>query len=221
MRKPLVALAALALGAGATLAGCGVPLIESNSKDVFVLVDASGTYAKNMPSAVKLSRLLVSRLNPKDSLSFGQISSCSFADENLIMRATLSSTPSRAAHEKQDAFVRLDTYAESFRATSYTDIRGALKYAALDLQQSGRKRRFILLFTDLVEDTAPDCDTSELSLDLTGITVVATNVTKLKSDAADPEAYFERLAAWEQIVTEAGGTWTLAVNSDQVFSSIQ
>ncbi len=204
----------------AALAACGVKLIESSETDLFVLVDASGTYAANMDSAVQASRLMAVQLAPKDTITFAQISSCSFSDENVVLRSTLPSTPSRAAMRKQDIFRQLDQYRDTFQATSYTDIRGALKYASFELAQSGKDAKYIVVFSDMVEDTAPDCDTRDLAIDLTGITVIATNVTKLRSDSANPEAYFDRLAKWEEIVTSAGGIWVLAPNTEQVLESI-
>ena len=202
------------------LTACG-DLVTSSERDVFVLVDASGTYAKTMPVAIQGARLMTMKLDTEDSFSFAQISSCSFSEENVILKATLPSTPSRASLGKQQIFELLNAYGEVFQSTAYTDIRGALKYASFELALSQKDHKYIVIFSDLVEDTAPDCDTRELSLDLTGITVIATNVTKLKSDARDPEAYESRLQDWNDIVTSAGGTWVLAPSIDQVLAQIE
>ncbi|WP_084420494.1 hypothetical protein [Henriciella litoralis] len=200
------------------LAGCGA--VTSNSRAVFMLVDASGTYAKEVPDAVVTAKLVTSKLNSNDLIAFGQIGSCSFTDDSLIVRTTLPGTPSQAAYTKQDVFGRLDAYGETFEATSWTDIRGGLRYAAEELAQSDQSEKIIVIVSDLVEDVSPACDTSRISLDLEGVTVVATNVTKLSSEASNPDAYSDRLAMWQATVEDAGGTWVHANTRDRLLEKI-
>lgn len=200
------------------LAQCGA--ITSNSKAVFVLADASGTYSTHMDEAVATSRVITSRLNPNDLIAFGQISSCSFTDESLVVRQKLPSTPSQAARTKQAVFEVLNDYALGIQATAYTDIKGGLRYAAGELEQSDSENRIIVIISDLVEDVSPQCDTSNLTLDLDGITVIATNVTKLNSEASDPDAYARRLEDWQRTVEEAGGTWIHANSRDRLLDTI-
>jgi len=90
-----------ALTAGLILAGisaCGA--VTSNSKAVFMLVDASGTYVREVPDAVVTAKLLTSKLNSNDMFAFGEIGSCSFTDNSLVVRRTLPGTPSEAAYAK-------------------------------------------------------------------------------------------------------------------------
>ena len=42
---------------------------------------------------------------------------------------------------------------------------------------------------------------------LEGVTVVALNVTKLRTDIVDPREYLERLEFWESEVRRGGGHW--------------
>ena len=77
-----------------------------------------------------------------------------------------------------------------------------------------------MVHSDLVEDVSPDCDTSELSLDLEGITVVVTNVTRSDREASDPDAYFRRLEEWQALVEEAGGKWVHANSRDRLLEYI-
>lgn len=205
------------LTAGLVLAGisaCGA--VTSNSKAVFMLVDASGTYVREVPDAVVTAKLLTSKLNSNDMFAFGEIGSCSFTDNSLVVRRTLPGTPSEAAYAKQDVFESLEFYAESVQATGWTDIKGGLRYAAAELEQSEQASRYIVVVSDLVEDVSPECDTSGLELDLEGITVIVTNVTRSDRDASDPNAYFERLEAWEALVEDAGGTWVHANSRDRL-----
>lgn len=206
-------LAALLIG------GCG--LVTSTNKSVFVLVDVSGTYANNLDDAILSTRLLTSKLQTNDWIGFAQISSCSFSDDGLIVRERLPSVPSQSASAKTRVFSRLNEYRDGVSATNYTDIKGALIYAANELNNSGEGAKFIVVYSDMVEDVSPDCQTQNLKIDLSGITVVASNVTKLKSDESDPQAYFERLKVWENFVENSGGDWVLTSSTDQISELIE
>lgn len=208
------------LAATALLLSTSCGLVTSNSKSVFVLVDASGTYARNMGDAVISSRLLAAKLNPNDWMGFAQISSCSFSDEGVVLRARLPGVPSQASLTKQQIFQSLADYQDSFSATAYTDIRGALRFAAAELENGRDGARYIIVFSDLVEDVAPDCDTRDLALDLTGITVIATNVAKLPQDGPNPQGYFDRIDRWKQLVEAAGGEWRITASSDQLLDAV-
>ena len=201
-----------------SVAACGA--ITSNSKAVFMLVDVSGTYVREVPDAIMTAKLLTSKLNSNDMFAFGEIGSCSFSDNSLIVRRTLPGTPSQAALAKQDVFRSLETYGEQVDATDWTDIRGGLRYAASELEQSDQGKRIIVVHSDLVEDVSPEGDTSELSLDLEGITVIVTNVTRSDREASDPDAYFRRLEEWQALVEEAGGKWVHANSRDRLLEYI-
>ena len=47
----------------------------------------------------------------------------------------------------------------------------------------------------------------DIPLQLDGYSVVALNVTKLRSDNIDPREYLDRLADWEKKVQSGGGQW--------------
>lgn len=207
-----------ALAAGLLTASCGA--ITSKSTAIFMLVDASGTYVKEVPGAITTAKLVTSRLNSNDMFAFGEIGSCSFSDESLVVRRTLPGTPSRAAYTKQEVFGELDDYGARVKATSWTDIRGGLRFAADELYQSDQNDRVIVVVSDLVEDVSPDCDTTGLALDLNGITVIATNVIKLDAEASDPDAYYARLREWQALVEDAGGTWIHANSRDRLLDML-
>jgi hypothetical protein len=200
------------------VAACGA--VTSNSAAVFMLVDTSGTYVKEVPDAIRTAKLVTSKLNSNDMFAFGQIGSCSFSDASLVVRRTLPGTPSQAAYTKQEVFSELDGYGERVEATSWTDVKGGLRFAATELEQTDQSSRIIIIVSDLVEDVSPDCDTSGLKLDLAGITVMATNVTKLDSEASNPDAYFERLEEWKILVENAGGTWVHANSRDRLLEML-
>ncbi len=211
MIRNLTRAAALCLVAAAT-AACD--LVTSTSRAVYVLFDASGTYAASVPTAARSASLLISDLQPGDWIGVGQISSCSFSEKEIITQQLLPETPSRASAAKREMFTRLQVYSEGVEPTKFTDIRGALAQAAFELRQRPEGSRHIVVFSDMVEDLAADCNTSGSKLDLTGISVVASNV--IKSDPANPDKYFAMLDEWERIVTEAGGSWDMALSPDQL-----
>lgn len=203
--------AALCLMAAATSA---CDLVTSTSRAVFVLFDASGTYAASVPTAARSASLLISDLQPGDWIGVGQISSCSFSEKEIITQQLLPETPSRASAAKREMFNRLQAYSEGVKPTKFTDIHGALAQAAFELRQRPEASRHIVVFSDMVEDLSADCNTADSGLDLSGINVVASNV--IKSDPANPDKYFAMLEDWERIVTEAGGTWDMALSPDQL-----
>ena len=90
--------------------------------------------------------------------------------------------------------------------------------AAFELKQRPEQERYIVVFSDMIEDFAPDCDTSKATLNLEGIHVIASNVIKSKPN--DPDAYISNLEAWEKTVTDAGGTWRMVASPDQLPTAV-
>lgn len=201
LASALIGLFALAM------AGCG--LVTRNDQAVFVLVDVSGTYFAEVDDAVRGSKLITASLNAGDQISVAEIGSCSFDDDALALNTRLPDRPSEAAAAKTRALSELDAYEARAQRTQYTDIHGAMLQAVDRLSRSGATKRVIVVFSDLVEDPVSGCESAQAPLDLDGVTVIAANVIKLTADARAPQQYFDRLDAWETMVTEAGGTWRL------------
>jgi hypothetical protein len=210
IRRIVVGAAGLLL-AGA-LAACG--LVTSTNRSVFVVFDVSGTYVKAVPDAAKYANLMISELLPGDWVGASQISSCSFSEKEIILQRQLPETPSLAANAKRELFAQLNTYAGQVKSAKHTDIRGAIAQAAFELRQRPEQARYIVLFTDMVEDFSKACNTAEVKLDLTGIHVIAANV--IKSNPGNPDEYFALLQKWEKTITDAGGTWNLVSSPDQL-----
>jgi hypothetical protein len=209
LRLLLGAVCAIAVAA---LAACG--LVTSTNRSVFVVFDVSGTYVKAVPDATKFANLLIAEMQPGDWIGASQISACSFSEKEIILQRQLPQTPSLASEAKRELFEELGVYAAQVKSAKYTDIHGAIAQAAFELRQRPEAARYIVLFSDMVEDHGKTCDTSKIQLDLTGINVIAANV--IKSNPADPEQYFALLQKWEKIVTDAGGTWSLVSSPDQL-----
>src|SRR5690242_2745073 len=142
----------------AVLAACG--LVTSTSRSVFVVFDVSGTYVKAVPDATKYANLLITELQPGDWIGASQISACSFSEKEIILQRQLPETPSMADAAKRDLFDQLGVYASGVKSAKYTDIRGAIAQAAFELRQRPEASRYIVLFSDMVEDNGKGCDTS-------------------------------------------------------------
>lgn len=210
MRQSIIGLG-LAL-AMAALTGCG--LVTSTNRSVFFVFDVSGTYVKSVPDATKFANLTVSELDPGDWVGASQISACSFSEEEIILQRQLPTTPSMAASTKRELFDEFNAYASQVKSAKFTDIRGALAQAAFELQQRPEASRYIVLFSDMIDDYSKSCDTKNIKLDLRDIHVVAANV--IKTNPGDPEKYFAMLKEWEAQVVAAGGTWSLVTSPDQL-----
>ena len=192
------------------LASCG--LVTSTNRSVFFVFDVSGTYVKSVPDATKMANITVAKLLPGDWVGASPISACSFSEKEIILQRQLPTTPSLAAEAKRELFNEFSAYAAQVKSAKYTDIRGAIAQASFELKQRPEEKRFIVLFSDMLDDYSKSCDTSKIELDLRGIHVVAANV--IKSDPADPQKYLDMLKEWEATVVAAGGTWSLVTSPD-------
>lgn len=210
MRQSIIG-SGLAL-AMAALTGCG--LVTSTNRSVFFVFDVSGTYVKAVPDAAKLANITIADMQPGDWIGASQISACSFSEEEIILQRQLPTTPSMAATTKRELFDEFNAYASQVKSAKFTDIRGALAQAAFELQQRPEASRYIVLFSDMIDDYSKSCDTKNIKLDLRDIHVVAANV--IKTNPGDPEKYFAMLKEWEAQVVAAGGTWSLVTSPDQL-----
>ena len=204
--------AALCASLASTLSSCG--LVTSTNRSVFTVFDVSGTYVEAVPDAAKFAKLMISELQPGDWVGVSQISACSFSEKEIVLQRQLPETPSMATTAKRELFAQIDNYASQVKSAKYTDIRGAIAQAAFELRQRPEPEKFIVLFSDMVEDHGKGCDTSAAKLDLKGIHVIAANV--IKSNPADPDKYIALLEKWETTITESGGTWSLVGSPDQL-----
>ena len=188
--------------------------MTSTNRSVFFVFDVSGTYVKAVPDAAKLANITIADMQPGDWIGASQISACSFSEEEIILQRQLPTTPSMAASTKRELFDEFNAYASQVKSAKFTDIRGALAQAAFELQQRPEASRYIVLFSDMIDDYSKSCDTKNIKLDLRDIHVVAANV--IKTNPGDPEKYFAMLKEWEAQVVAAGGTWSLVTSPDQL-----
>jgi len=89
------------------------------------------------------------------------------------------------------------------------------------LDETGAGHKTILVFSDLKEELREGYVRAEIPLALSGYSVVALNVTKLRSDNVDPREYLGRLNDWKQRVETGGGRWKVVNNLERLESLLE
>ena len=198
----------LALGA-LLLAGCADK--RSHTQAVYLLVDTSGTYAKELERAQHVINYLLGTLNPGDSFAIARVKSRSFSEKEILVKATFVKDPLAVNQQKRAFKEQAARLSEQPKGSAYTDITGGILQAAEFLHETGAGKKTLLIFSDMQEELDKQVN-RKVPLNLTGVRVVALNVTKLGTDNKDPTRYTGRLQAWEKRVREAGATDWRVVN---------
>ena len=199
------AVAGLALAA----AGCGDS--RSHAQAVYMLVDTSGTYAKQADKAQRVINYLLGTLNPGDSLAVARVVSRSFSEKDIVAKATFDTRPSQANAQKRAFRAKTDAYLRSVQGTAHTDITGGLIQGAEFLNETGAGKKTIIVFSDMQEDL-DKVTIRNFPIRLDNIRVIAVNVTKLNTDNIDPRRYLGRLDAWHKRVKAAGAAEWRVIN---------
>jgi len=210
MKRILGALIAALLATGCSEQG-------SHARAVYMLIDTSGTYAQELEKAQRVLHWLIGTLNPGDTLAVARVKSRSFSEKDIIAKATFVKDPLQVNQQKRALKEQLATLQERTKGGSaYTDITGGMLQAAEFLQETGAGRKTIVIFSDMQEELDKRTKRN-IPIDLTGIRVVALNVTKLKTDNIDPRRYTERLAWWEKRVKGGGAkSWYIVNDMDHL-----
>jgi hypothetical protein len=205
----ILALTALALGCG-----------ESRRYDqaIGVLIDVSGTYSDERTETVNvIKREILPHMVPGDTLIVIRIDSESYDKENVEALLTLDRRPSHANAQKLALAHKLDAFAKERHGSQHTDIPGAIMLASEYLSEVGSDSRVMLIFSDMQEDLPPGSKRSLAEDELQGTHVAAMNVKRLTRDTADPTAFRDRLAAWEERAQNAGALdWRTFMDSSKL-----
>jgi hypothetical protein len=209
MKRGVLLLVAVTLAMGA----CKPP--GPHNTGVYLLVDTSGSYNRQMSKAEQITLYALSRLQSSDSIAVARIDTASFTEKNIIAKATLDDRPSTANQQKRAFASRVSTFVDQATAAPYTDISGGLLQAIEFLNEKRTARKEILIFSDMKEDLAKGY-VRDIPLDFQGFDVVALNVTKLRSDNFDPRQYLARLEEWRVRVEKGGGRWRVINDLDRL-----
>lgn len=208
------------LAAAVALSGCADPRSHTNA--VYMLVDTSGTYAREANKAQIIVNYLLGTLQPGDSLAIARVESRSFSEKDIIAKARFDTRPSQANMQKRAFKDKMDGYFRGIRGTAYTDITGGLIQGAEFLNETGAGMKTILIFSDMQEEL-DKATVRNFAINLKNIRVIAVNVTKLKTDNIDPRRYLGRIDAWQKRVEAAGASEWKVINDiehlDGIFKS--
>jgi hypothetical protein len=182
---------------------------------VYLLVDTSGSYNRQMNKAEQITLYALSRLQSSDSIAVARIDTASFTEKNIIAKATFDDRPSTTNQQKRAFASRVEQFVDQSTAAPYTDISGGLLQAIEFLNEKRTARKEILIFSDMKEDLAKGY-VRDIPLDFKGFDVVALNVTKLRSDNFDPRQYLARLEEWRVRVEKGGGHWRVINDLDRL-----
>lgn len=178
----------------------------SRSRAVFLLMDTSGTYADELSKAQAIINYLLGTLQPGDSLAVAQINTGSFSEKNIISKVTFDSRPSVSNEQKRVFRQKVDAFIQSVSGSPYTDITGGVLQATEYLNETDAGSKTVLVFSDMEEDLKEGY-VRDFPIQITGVDVVALNVTKLRQDIVDPRKYMQRLEEWKKRVESGGGHW--------------
>ena len=198
---------------GLVLSGCSDS--GPNNSGVYLLLDTSGTYTKELTNALNLVNALLVKQEPNDSLAVARIDTGSFSEKDIIAKVTFNDRPSEANRQKRHFRDSMDMFVKEVKPSRYTDITGGILQAAEYLNEKGTGKKTILIYSDLKEEL-PAGYVRDIPLQLEGFDIIALNVTKLRSDNIDPREYMDRLEKWQQRVEEGGGSWRVINDMDRL-----
>ena len=214
--KRYLALALIILSA--SLWGC--PNTTSYSRGVYMLLDTSGTYKKELKRAEAIINYLLGTLQPGDSLAVARIDSGSFSEKDIIAKMTFDKRPSVANQQKRLFKQKMDDFVSTAKGSAYTDITGGVLQSVEFLNEAGAGQKYILIFSDLKEDLVKG-QVRDFPIQVDGCNVVALNVTKLRSDNVDPRDYYQRVEEWRSRVEAGGGTWRVVNDLERLENIFQ
>jgi hypothetical protein len=202
-----------------SISGCSDS--KSRSKGVYMLLDTSGTYARELEKAQSILNYLLGVLQPGDTLAVARIDTGSFSEKDIVAKITFDQRPSYANNQKRMFQQKVSSFVSTVKSSQYTDISGGILQAIeyLNEQRSGQK--YILIFSDLKQELAKGYK-RDIPFQLQAFNVIALNVTKLRADNIDPKKYQGRVTKWRAEVESGGGSWRIIndlENLNQIFSN--
>ncbi len=201
-----------ALTACAIVVGCTSSSTPQN-RGVYMLLDTSGTYRVELKKAQQIIQYTLTRLDAKDTFAVARIDTGSFSEKDIVAKTTFDDRPSMVNRQKRMFAEDIGKFVNDVQSSPYTDITGGLLQAVEFLNEKNTGIKTILIFSDLKEDLK-DGYVRDISFDLDGFSVIALNVTKLRSDNVDPREYISRLEEWQTKVEKFGGQWQVINDLD-------
>lgn len=206
----------LAVFAALAISGCNG---DNGRHAIYMVVDVSGTYARQSDKARDVLKYLLITAHPGDTLALAKINSRSYTEKNIVAKVTLENVPSKANVQKRifaakaDKFVKKIRYA---RGSAYTDISGALILATEFLRETKASKQTIVIFSDMKQELSKGT-VRNFNYDVKGIHFVVINIAKLRSDNVDPRRYKRRMDAWNKKLMDSGAAdWIVITDMDKI-----
>ena len=187
---------------------------EPYARGIYLLLDTSGTYTKELHKAKQLINYMLAMLESGDTFAVARIDSGSFSEKDIVAKVVLDPRPSIANKQKREFAAAVDAFVSSVKSSAYTDISGGLLQGIEYLNEAKVGKKTIMIYSDLKEELPVDY-VRDFSYTLDGFEVQALNVTKLRSDNQDPKQYLNRVEEWQLKVSEAGGQWKVVNDLDK------
>ena len=188
------------------LQACSDEPTVPNTRGVYMLMDTSGTYTKELKQAQRVINYILSQLGPGDSFAVARVDTGSFSEKDIVAKVTFQDRPSATNQQKRVFREQIDKFVKSVKGSAYTDITGGILQGIEFLNEAGTGHNTVLIFSDLKEELRKGYK-RDIPLSVNDYTVVALNVTKLRSDNIDPREYLDRLEMWRTKVESGGGEW--------------
>lgn len=177
---------------------------------VYMLLDTSGTYTKELVQAQRVINYALTQMNPGDTFAIARVDTGSFSEKDIVHKQTFDDRPSMANQQKRQFREKINKFVKTVKPSRFTDITGGILQATEFLAERGTRKKTIIIFSDLKEEIKEGY-VRNIDFHLDGVRVVALNVTKLRSDNIDPREYINRLEQWKNRVESGEGEW-LVIN---------
>ena len=109
---------------GITLALGGCAPSAPRNTGVYLLVDTSGSYNRQVTKAEQITLYALSRLQSSDSIAVARIDTGSFTEKDIIAKATFDDRPSTANQQKRAFASRLEKFIDQSAPAPYTTSQG-------------------------------------------------------------------------------------------------
>lgn len=192
---------------GGTL-GCSGSDSAERSRGVYLLLDTSGSRAAKLQQAQDVIYFLLRTLQPGDTLTVSRVDTGRFSEKDIVAKTRFDQRPSVTNAQKRSFQKKVDAVLISPGDSTTTDISGGILQAIESLNASGAGRKYILIFSELKEESAKGFG-RDVPLSLYGVYVVAFNVAQLREDNYDLKSYLDRAEEWRKKTEKGGGQWRL------------
>jgi hypothetical protein len=95
----------------------GCPDTTTHSRGVYMLLDTSGTYKKELKRAEAIINYLLGTLQPGDSMAVARIDSGSFSEKDIVAKMTFDKRPSVANQQKRLFKQQIDDFVQTAKGS--------------------------------------------------------------------------------------------------------